>query len=126
MCERGGSGYPKIRTGFPQSVPPLQARRRARFAGSFVYSGACKSRPNKLAPLGSSPAVAVGADDFALLYFGEDCVPRHVRQLRSDRERFVAKMVELEDDRVRFAAVRARMKVEVFEQQLRALQRKSA
>src|SRR3954465_6194510 len=39
MCEPRGSGYPKIRTGLPQSVPRLQARRRARFAGSFVCSG---------------------------------------------------------------------------------------
>jgi hypothetical protein len=38
-CEGSEPGYPMIRTGLPQSVPRLQARRRARFAGSFVCSG---------------------------------------------------------------------------------------
>src|SRR3954463_7423206 len=38
MCEPEVPGYPMIRTGLPQSVPRLQARRRARFAGSFVCS----------------------------------------------------------------------------------------
>src|SRR5258708_497012 len=89
---------PHYRTGLPQSVPRLQARRRARFAGSFVFSDRCKAgQPSavRLPPARCPAAVAVGADNFALLDLGEDRVPSRVGELGADRELLVTEMIEL-------------------------------
>jgi hypothetical protein len=63
--------------------------------------------------------VAVTADDLALLDLGEDVGPRIVRELGSDVEALVAKVVELQHDWVGLAAVDARMLREVLEEKLR-------
>src|SRR4051812_25369031 len=118
MCEPRGSGYPKIRTGLPQSVPRLQARRRARFAGSFVCSLRFQHRePSTVRPAAArgSSFVEVPADDLALLDLFEDLLPRVVRELLADTEVLVGQVVELEDDRIRLPAIDARMGGEVLD-----------
>jgi hypothetical protein len=61
--------------------------------------------------------VAVPADDLAFLDLGKDRFPPVVRHLLRDVEVLVAEMVELENDRIGFAAVDARVVREVLEEQ---------
>ena len=126
MCEETETGYPNVRTGLPQSVPRLQARRRARFAGSFVCSQvvfeAClgvwarEQGSQRAASTGRPSTVAIRADDLALLDLGEDRRPSLRGELATDRERLVAQMVELENDRVGLPTVDAGMQTEVLEE----------
>jgi hypothetical protein len=67
----------------------------------------------------SCPAVvAVGADDVALCDLIEDLLPVSAGELIRHLELLVAKMVELQDDRIRFAAVSAWVAAEIFDQVL--------
>jgi hypothetical protein len=53
--------------------------------------------------------VAVRAHHLALLHLVEDVIPPPAREGGADRERLVAQVVELEHDRVSFAAIDARV-----------------
>ena len=61
---------------------------------------------------GGSPAVTIRAHHLALLDLLEDALPTAVGQACPDVEELVAKVIELEDDGVRLAAVGARMLLE--------------
>ena len=96
------------RTGLPQSVPRLQARRRARFAGSFVCSTkACKPRAKRSAAYRRASPVTVRANDLALLDLLQYRVPRARQKTSTNVELFVAKMIELKDNGVGLTAVHA-------------------
>jgi hypothetical protein len=60
-------------------------------------------------------AVTVGAYHLAFLDLGEDDFPRPPDKMGTDRELLVAKVIELQNDGVCLAAVRARMRLEVVE-----------
>ena len=66
--------------------------------------------------------MAVRADDLALLDLGEDRLPLLLDERRADVEQLVAQMVEIEDHRVRLAAVDARVGLEELDQVQRALE----
>jgi hypothetical protein len=63
------------------------------------------------------------AHDLALRDLVEDASPTSIRERLSYVERLVAEMVELEDDRVMFAAVDARVHAKVLEEISGALKR---
>jgi hypothetical protein len=65
--------------------------------------------------------VAVRAHHLALVDFLKDALPSPLRQAEADRERFIAQMVKLQDDRVPFAAVDAGIRIEIRDQVSRAL-----
>jgi hypothetical protein len=60
--------------------------------------------------------VAVSADDLALCDLVQNALPPAIVYRGSDRESLVADVVELEDDRVCFAAVDARVRFEVLDE----------
>src|SRR4051812_9883671 len=61
--------------------------------------------------------MAVRAHDLALVHFLEDFLPRSVVKSLGDVELLVAQVIELEDDGIGFAAIRARMRREEIDQQ---------
>ena len=109
----------------PQSVPRLQARRRARFAGSFVCSGVREQHAKHAPAKSGAPTMAVSADDFAFLDLGKHVKPPPRVQVLADVELLVAQVVELEDHRIRLATVETWVRLEVFDQEARSLERKS-
>jgi hypothetical protein len=65
--------------------------------------------------------MAVRTDDLALLDLSEDALPTPVHEPLADVEYLVAKVVELEDDGIGLAAIRAGVEREVLEAIARAL-----
>jgi len=59
--------------------------------------------------------MAVRADDLAFLHFDEDRLPVAIGEGLGDVELLVTQVVELENDRIGFSAVNARVFHEVFE-----------
>jgi hypothetical protein len=58
--------------------------------------------------------VTVGADDFALGDLIENLLPIPTGELVGDVEALISEVVELENQRIRLATVRARMAAEVL------------
>lgn len=59
--------------------------------------------------------MAVGADHLAFRDLVKDAPPASVRQRLGHVERLVAKMVDLEDDRIALAAIDAGMRAEILD-----------
>ena len=62
--------------------------------------------------LGGTPTVAIHANDFALLDFGEDDIPVLVSQPFPDVEVLVRQVVEFKNDRIALATVNTRVTFE--------------
>lgn len=70
--------------------------------------------------------MTVRADNLAFLHLGQDQLPPFRSQVLADAERFVSQMVELEDHRVIFSTVDARVCLEVIDQVRSSFARKPA
>jgi hypothetical protein len=82
---------------------------------AFLSGFAYEESTNRSAPAGCSPSMAVCANDVALRDLVENFLPIPACKLVCDLEQLVSEMVELENERIRLAAVDTRMSLEVFE-----------
>jgi hypothetical protein len=73
-------------------------------------------RASETAPLRGAASMTVCTNDLALCHLVKNALPGPVPKTRPDAELLVAKVVELEHDRIALAAVRARVLAQIGDQ----------
>jgi hypothetical protein len=104
---------------WPTFIPAEKRRTRIELASLAWKSKALPlsyRRAGEATPSSGAAPVTVCTNHLALCYLVEDALPASVPEALSDAELFVSKMVELEHDRVAFAAIGAGMLAQIGQQ----------